>query len=78
MADEANWPEEVALTEAVEFPAVIDGRQVGSVMVPAGTTVRVVTIREQVLMAEHAGGQSILRWGQTDLQNRVEAEAQQQ
>jgi len=44
VADKNLWPKSLKLTAATRFPAVFQGRKVGEVTVPAGTSVDVVSL----------------------------------
>jgi pullulanase len=70
------WPNEVTLREPTDFPAVSNGKIVGSVKVPAGTAVKVMEITKQEIGADYLGGNRRLAIGATDLAARAEAALQ--
>lgn len=67
------WPEEVILSEPAEFPAVSNGKVVGSLKVPAGSAVKVVEINRQEVVADFMGGHGRVPITATDLPARAEA-----
>ena len=67
------WPREVILVEAVEFPAVSGGKQVGSLVVPAGTRVAVVAVSAADVEADFMGGRKHVPLAATDVRVRAEA-----
>jgi pullulanase len=68
-----RWPKEVTLREVVEFPAVLDGKVVGTVKVPAGTPVQMVEITGREVAVVHMGGGCRVAITATDLPARAEA-----
>jgi len=71
-ASPAAWPKLVRLSQAVDFPAVLNGQVVGSVHVPAGAAVKLVSIQGEQLVLDYQGGRQTLPWKMTD----IEAEAE--
>jgi hypothetical protein len=69
--DNSLWPRQVRLKKATSFPAVVDGKAVGSLMVPTGTEVNLRAIREGKLGLEYKGGGTWLAVEDTDLASRV-------
>ena len=67
------WPNEIVLREPLEFPAVSNGKSVGSVKVMAGTAVKVLEITREEVTAEYMGGQRRVVIAATDLPARAEA-----
>ncbi len=67
-----QWPAEVVLREAAEFPAVSSGRVVGSVKVPAGSAVKVLEVTRQDVAADYMGGHRRVAIAATDLLARAE------
>lgn len=67
------WPKEVILREAFEFPAVSNGKEVGSVRVPARATVTVIGINREEVEADYLGGRRRIPINATDLLVRAEA-----
>jgi hypothetical protein len=63
----AAWPAKVALTKATDFPAVVNGKVVGSLTAPAGTEVELVTISGGKLGVEYRGGGAWLFVEETDV-----------
>ena len=70
-ADRAVWPRQVQLLKPTKFPAVVDGKAVGSLVAPPGTTVNLVSIKNGQLGLEYKGGGAWLPPGDTDLSSRV-------
>ena len=67
------WPNQVALREPLEFPAVSRGKAVGSLVVPAGATVKVKDIAGKEIAADFMGGARRIPIAATDLPARAEA-----
>lgn len=65
--DRARWPKTVKLTRAATFPAVSNGKIVGSLIAPAGTEVVLHAIRDDKVGLEFNGGGAWLPVDQTDL-----------
>jgi hypothetical protein len=68
-----RWPAEVRTTVAVEFPAMYNGKTVGSVKVPAGTVLSLAALEQNTVVASHAGATSRLPVSATDLELRAKA-----
>lgn len=68
-----QWPKVVTLKEAVEFPAVMNGQVVGSVKVPAGSQVALVTLQPDQVELEYQGGRKTVPCKSTDVAERVVA-----
>lgn len=66
-ANRGAWPKKVALTTDKEFPAVVDGKVVGSLKAPAGTEVDIVTISGGKIGVEYQGGGAWLFVEETDV-----------
>jgi hypothetical protein len=65
------WPKTVRLKQSVVFPAVFNSQVVGSVTVPRGAVVNLVSIqRDQVILAFQGGTQK-LSWKVTDIEEQV-------
>jgi hypothetical protein len=69
--DRSLWPRQVRLRKSTAFPAVVDGKEVGSLVAPSGTEVNLLAIREGKLGLEYKGGGAWLPVGDTDLATRV-------
>jgi len=67
------WPTEVILLKVVEFPAVLEGKVVGSVKTPAGTAAKVVTIEPADVAVAYNGGEARVPYAETDLRQRAAA-----
>ena len=63
----AAWPKTVQLKQAVMFPAVYNSQVMGSVSVPAGTVVNLVSIQADQLTVEYQGGRQTVSWKLTNL-----------
>ena len=70
-ADPTAWPRAVRLKKAVEIPAVVGGKEVGKVMVKAGTEVNLARIKDGKVGVEYQGGGAWLEPDETDLMERV-------
>jgi len=69
--DQSLWPRQVRLRKPTKFPAVVDGKEVGSLVAPPGTEVNLRGIREGKLGLEFRGGGAWLPVEDTDLASRV-------
>jgi hypothetical protein len=67
----AQWPKTVALKESTNFPAVLRGKVIGTVRVPAGTLVRLAGIEGDQLKVEYQRGVTTVPAGITDVAARV-------
>jgi len=67
-----SWPRSIAIKAETEFPAVLNGKTVGSVRVPAGTQVHLLKVENGQLGVEYQGGGKWLAPGATDLSQRVQ------
>lgn len=68
----AAWPKKVALTIEKDFPAVVDGKVIGSLKAPAGTEVDIVTISGGKIGVEYKGGGAWLFVEETDVIARTQ------
>jgi hypothetical protein len=68
---QSAWPRQVRLKKPTKFPAVVDGKEVGSLVAPSGTEVNLVAIRQGKLALEYKGGGAWLTVDDTDLATRV-------
>jgi hypothetical protein len=71
-ANRSAWPAKVAIIKATDFPAVVDGKVVGSLTAPAGTEVGLVTISGGKLGVEYRGGGAWLFVEETDVIARTQ------
>lgn len=62
-----RWPSEVTLLQPAEFPAVLQGKVVGSLRAPAGTEVQVVELNRENVGVVYNGGGARIRIEATDL-----------
>jgi hypothetical protein len=69
--DPSLWPKKVALKKEATFPAVVDGKVVGSVIAPAGVETNLKSIKDGKVGVEYQGGGAWLAVGDTDLEARV-------
>jgi len=69
--DRAKWPKKVVLTKAAMFPAVLNGKVVGTVVAPAGSEANVVQMKDDKVGLEFNGGGAWVRATETDLLVRV-------
>lgn len=67
----AEWPKMVMLKQVVEFPAVLDGKVIGSLKAPAGAQARLVMIRGKQAGLEYQGGGAMVDISETDLIEEV-------
>jgi len=78
-SDRSLWPKTVKIKKATEFPAVINGKEIGKLSVPAGTEVKLISVTsEKVGVAyspdgtmSNAGG-AWLQIAETDLIERAD------
>jgi len=68
-----EWPKTVSLKKIVVFPAVLDGKVVGSVNAPAGTQVQLVEIKGDKAGVEYQGGGALVDIADTDLIEQVQS-----
>jgi hypothetical protein len=66
-----SWPAEVQLTAAANFPAMLNGKVIGSVKVPVATRVSIVTIEADTAVAGYSGSTSRVPIAATDLAARA-------
>lgn len=69
----ALWPKMVLLTHPVEFPAVLNGEVVGSVKLPAGTSLRLAGMHGAELKLEYQSVIQDVPIGATDIELRIRA-----
>jgi hypothetical protein len=70
-ANRADWPKAVVLRKAKGFPAVVDGKAVGSAILPKGTEVHLLKIEAGKLGLEYRGGGAWADVDETDLADRM-------
>jgi hypothetical protein len=70
-SDRTKWPKKVVLTKAAAFPAVLNGKVVGSLTAPVGAEATLVSIKDNKVGLEFNGGGAWLPVDQTDLLARV-------
>ena len=70
-ANQADWPKAVLLRKATEFPAVVDGKVVGKIIVPKDTEVHLLKIEAGKLGLEYRGGGLWADTDDTDLADRL-------
>jgi hypothetical protein len=70
-ADPTSWPRTVHLRKAVEFPAVIGGKEFGKVLVKPGSEARLVDIKNGMLGLEYQGGGARVKPDDTDFLQRA-------
>ena len=70
-SDATRWPKTVKINHTVAFPAVVDGKEVGKVNVPAGTELKVVRIAAGKLGLVYNGGGAWVQPEETDIDDRV-------
>jgi len=66
-------PRQVVLREAVSFAIVLDGREAGSVLVPAQTAVDLASVEEDGLHVAFGANRAVVAPEKTDLWDRVAA-----
>ncbi len=71
-SDRTKWPKTVALTKPVMFPAVLNGKEVGKLLVPAGSEANLRQIKDDKLGLEFNGGGAWVPAAETDLVARVQ------
>jgi hypothetical protein len=70
-SDRTKWPKKVTLTKAATFPAVLNGKIVGSLVAPEGAEANLVSMKDDQVGLEFNGGGAWLPADQTDLITRV-------
>jgi len=68
-----EWPKFLSLKKIVEFPAVLDGKVVGSVKAAAGTQAQLVMFQGDKVGLEYQGGGAMVEIADTDLIERVQS-----
>jgi hypothetical protein len=71
--DPAQWPKKVTLKKAATFPAVVNGKVVGSLVAPVGAEANLKSIKGGKVGLEYEGGGAWLAVEDTDLASRVMA-----
>jgi hypothetical protein len=59
------------LKQAVVFPALYDGQNVGSITAPPGTAVNLVKIQGEELVLGFNGGTQTVPWRWTDIEEQA-------
>ncbi|MDR3401273.1 MAG: hypothetical protein P4L99_02150 [Chthoniobacter sp.] len=72
--DPAHWPKKVALKKPTVFPAVVNGKPVGSLVAPVGAEANLKTIKDGKVGLEYQGGGAWLAVEDTDLAVRAMAQ----
>jgi hypothetical protein len=73
VANRALWPKEVILKKQTIFPAVVNGKEVGKITLPAGITVQIYKIEPDRVAVIYKGGGAWVQVAETDLLERVRA-----
>ena len=68
-----EWPKIVSLKEPYEFPVSMDGQVVGSIRLPAGTQMPLVSVTGQQVQLKYQGSVALVPSKSTDLVERVMA-----
>lgn len=74
-ADPTAWPRTVRLARPVEFPAVVGGKEVGKVLLKAGTEVNLARIKDGSVGLEYQGGGAWVKPADTDVLARAQPPA---
>ena len=72
-ANPARWPKMVKIKKAIVFPAILDGKEVGKVNLPAGSEVKLARIENGKVGLTHCGGGAWTAVADTDLVERAQA-----
>jgi hypothetical protein len=72
--DPAHWPRKVTLKKPATFPAVVNGKVVGSLIAPTGAEANLKSIKDGKVGLEYQGGGAWLAVEDTDLAARVMAQ----
>ncbi len=72
-SDPSIWPKRVVLKKAASFPAVVNGKVVGSLIAPAGAEANLKSIKDDKVGLEFQGGGAWLPADETDLLARVQS-----
>jgi hypothetical protein len=67
-----SWPQSIKIKKPIEFPAVLNGKSVGTIVAPAGSAVHLVKVENGKLGVEFQGGGKWLAPEATDLVERVQ------
>ena len=80
VADHSLWPKTVKIKQATSFPAVVDGKKVGEISLPAGTEVKLVQVQPDKIGVAYSPDGKVANLGgvwlkttDTDLLERVRA-----
>lgn len=69
--DRSQWPKKVTLKKPSNFPAVLNGKVVGSLTAPVGAEANLVAIKDGRIALEFQGGAAWFAVDDTDLAARV-------
>lgn len=69
-----RWPKQVTLVERQDFPAMLNGKLVGAISVPAGSVVTVVKIEPEAMTVVFRGGEKRISYKATNLAEIAKAE----
>ena len=67
----AAWPKTLRLKQEEVFPVVFDSQVHGSVTVPSGTDVKLLSVDGEQVVVDYQGGTQRLSWKVTDLEEAV-------
>jgi hypothetical protein len=67
-----SWPKTITIKKPIEFPAVLNGKSVGTIVAPAGSAVHLLKVENGKLGVEFQGGGKWLAPEATDLVERVQ------
>jgi nucleoredoxin len=70
--DRSLWPREVTVSVAVTAPVVINGKESGSITLPAGRTYRLLGVAGDMVAVDVGGSTKQVALGDTDFLTRVE------
>jgi len=62
----ALWPRQVALTQPQIFSALLNGKVIGSIKVPAGMAVNLLAVQEKALVVQHQNARQAVSRQATD------------
>jgi len=65
------WPKMISLQRAMEFPVIIEGKEVGSVKVPEGRMFPLLEIRGKEVVIKNGEARQTIAAGDTDVLLRV-------
>jgi outer membrane biosynthesis protein TonB len=66
-SDKTEWPQTVVCTESVEFPALLNGKAIGTVKVPAGTPLKLLGVQTNQITVGYLASKKVISADKTNL-----------